>query len=69
MKIIKLNKSEQKIDRQLITSFGDAIYNKDGVESIEIKINFKDGSNIGYKRHEIKDRIDKEMEEEDEEEE
>lgn len=70
MKTLKLNPATEKvkISREVISKFGEMIYHTNEVESIDIKINFKDGTIIGYKRHERKDDFDRTMDEENEEE-
>lgn len=66
MKTLKLNKVEgkTKISREVISKFGEMVYHVDDVESIDIKINFKDGTIVGYKRHERKDDFDRMVDEE-----
>lgn len=66
MKIMKFNCAPVKVDRKLIRKFGESIYHADEVQSIEIIVNFKDGSSLGYKRHEIKDELERAISEEEE---
>ena len=65
-KTLKLNDAlnKTKISREAISKFGEMVYHTDEVESIDIKINFKDGTIIGYRRHERKDDFDREMDSE-----
>lgn len=60
MKIVKLEKEDFKISRKMISQFGESVYGCPEVKSISIKINFKDGSTIGFRRDEEEDEI-KEM--------
>jgi len=66
-KTLKLNGdlNVAKISREVISKFGEMVYHTEEVESIDIKINFKDGTVIGYKRHERKDDFDRAVDEED----
>jgi len=66
MKTLKINQgaNKVKISREVISKFGEMIYHTKEVESINIKVNFKDGTIIGYKRHERKDDFDREMDKE-----
>ena len=68
MKNVKLQKIDPKLDRKLISRVGEKIYHSDGVESLIIKVNFKDGSTIGYRRSENKDAFERAVEEGDEDE-
>lgn len=64
MKVIKLGKSDLKIDRKVIRTFGETVYGLDDVDSVSIKVNFKDGSTLGFNRRERQDNFDRAMEEE-----
>jgi hypothetical protein len=56
MKIFKFDKTKNsKIDRKIVTSFGEAVYSCPEIRSVFIKVLFKDGSNIGFKRDEDED--------------
>jgi hypothetical protein len=58
MKSIKIAKKESEVDRQLITKFGEAVYSYSEVEAVFIRVEFKDGSSISYKRDESEDKIE-----------
>lgn len=64
MKTLRLSKRDIKIDRQVVRKFGEAVYQVEDVESVSIKVDFKDGSTLGFKRHERQDNFDRAMEEE-----
>ena len=56
MKVYKFDKSKNsKIDRKIISSFGEVVYGCPEIKSVFIKVNFKDGSSIGFKRDEDED--------------
>lgn len=57
MKIVKIEKEDPRISRKMISQFGASIYNYPEVRSILIKVNFKDGSTLGFKRDEDDDEI------------
>jgi len=57
MKTVKLEKEEFKISRKLISQFGESVYSCPEVKTVSIRINFKDGSTIGFKRDEDEDDI------------
>jgi len=59
MKIAKITEDETKISRKLISKFGESIYHCPDVESVIIKVNFKDGSSIGFRRDECEDDFDR----------
>jgi len=60
MKTIK-QKPEQpetsRIDRSLISKFGNIIYNSSDVSRVMIGVKFKDGSAINFKRSEAEDTM------------
>jgi hypothetical protein len=64
MKIVKLQKGDSKVSRKIISKFGESVYHYPDVKSVFIKINFKDGSNIGFKRDEEEDTFDEIVREE-----
>lgn len=70
MKIVRVKEKESsKITRKLISNFGESIYYDPGVKSVFIKVNFKNGSSISFRRDEIEDEweaIEKEIKEEEE---
>jgi hypothetical protein len=56
MKVYKFDKTKNsKVDRKIVSSFGEAIYSCPEIRSVFIKVNFKDGSSIGFKRDEDED--------------
>lgn len=57
MKIVKLEKEDSKISRKVISQFGENVYSCPDVKSVLIKINFKDGSTLGFRRDEYEDEI------------
>ncbi len=57
MKIVKFQKEDSKISRKVISQFGESVYSCQDVKSVLIKINFKDGSTIGFRRDEEEDDI------------
>jgi len=57
MKIVKLQKEDSKISRKMISQFGETVYGCPDVKSVLIKINFKDGSTVGFRRDEDEDEI------------
>ena len=58
-KIVRLKEiGEKAISRELIQKFGDAIYQKGGVGAVFVKVYFKDGSHIGFKRNEEEDDVE-----------
>ena len=58
MKIVKLKKEDSKISRKLVSSFGENIYHSPDVQGVSIKVEFKDGSTVGYYRDETVDKWD-----------
>jgi hypothetical protein len=58
MKIYKIQKGDSKVTRKLISKFGESIYHYPEVKSVFIKVNFKDGSTLGFKRDEEEDTFD-----------
>jgi hypothetical protein len=57
MKIVKLQKEDSKISRKVISQFGESIYSCPDVKSVLIKIHFKDGGTLGFRRNEEEDEI------------
>ena len=56
MKIYKFDKTKNStVDRKIISKFGEAIYSCPEIRSVFIKVSFKDGSSIGFKRDEDED--------------
>ena len=62
MKIIKLKKENSKISRKLVSSFGENIYHSPEVQGVSIKVEFKDGSTVGYYRDESVDKWEEDKE-------
>ena len=58
MKTLKF-KSEKRevVTRELVSGFGETLYHCPEVDSILIKIAFKDGSCVSFKRGEIEDTM------------
>ena len=58
MKIYKFDKTKNsKISRKIISNFGEAVYSCPEINSVFIKVNFKDGTSIGFKRDEEEDDV------------
>lgn len=56
MKIARIEKDNQSnVTRQFIAKFGEIIYQNKDVRAIAIKVEFKDGSAISFKRDEDED--------------
>ncbi len=51
MKIAKIHTKSSPITRELIANCGEALYQTPEVASVLIKVFFKDGSTIGFKRN------------------
>jgi len=54
MKTIKLIGNEIKINREIISKFGETIYHCP-------EVNFKDGSSIGFEREEFEDEVERKI--------
>jgi hypothetical protein len=63
MKIIKLDPVTSKVNRKLISTFGNSVYSCENVRTVFMKVNFKDGSAISFRRDEDEDRFQKALEE------
>lgn len=50
MKIAKIHAKSSSVTRELIANCGEIIYQTTEVASVLIKVCFKDGSTIGFKR-------------------
>jgi len=48
---------KSKLNRSLVSAFGNSIYLCPEVESIRIKVKFKDGSSIGFNKDEDLDGL------------
>lgn len=57
IKKIKIQE-QSKIDRKIISNLGNSIYNCLDVSLVQIKIKFRDGSNIGFFRSEEDDTVE-----------
>jgi len=55
MKIIRVEKKESKISREIISRFGNSVYHNPEVKAVFIKVNFKNGSSIGFRKDEEED--------------
>ncbi len=65
MKILNLEKiKNSRVNRKLIANFGESVYSCPEIRSVFIKVNFKDGSNIGFRRDEDEDALQNFLEEE-----
>jgi len=58
MKTIKQQKEESNLDRHLISKFGESLYHFPEVRAVFIKVHFKDGSAISFRRDEDQDTLD-----------
>ena len=58
MKILKTNTKNSKIDRKLITGFGQTVYHASDVKSVFIRVEFNDGSSISYNRDQDDDEFE-----------
>ena len=58
MKIVKMKPKAYSVKKELISKFGELVYHSEGVESVFIKINFADGSSIGFRRSEGDDAVE-----------
>ena len=63
MKTIKINNNKGNLTREIITKVGETFYHSSDVESVSIIVEFKDGSAIKFRRAEIKDEIDRQINE------
>ena len=52
-----------KVSRELITKFGESIYQNDEIRAISVKVEFKDGSAISFSRDEDEDDFLQEIKE------
>ena len=57
-KIVKIKPRAYNVKKEFISKFGEMVYHSEGVESVSIRVNFEDGSNLGFKRDEGMDNID-----------
>jgi hypothetical protein len=61
MKILKTNIDKPIITREVIAKIGEAVYHSPEVKSVEIEVEFKDGTTINLSRDETEDRFQKHM--------
>jgi len=66
MKIFKLDSKWTKVDRDVVSKFGESIYHCPEVESVFVRVHFKDGSSIGFRRDEQEDEFDEILKREEE---
>ena len=59
VKIIKAQKIDSKINRELLTKFGEFVYHSEGVESVDFEVGFVNGIGMKFKRDHDEDRIEK----------
>jgi len=54
-KILRVGKKETKVTNQMISKIGETLYHNEGINSVQIKINFQDGTVVGYKKMQEED--------------
>jgi len=64
MKILKVSDGKTKVKREVISKFGESIYHCEEVKSVVVRVEFKDGSSIGFERDEDDDEVEHLMSEE-----
>lgn len=57
MKVFKVFPEKEKINRDTLANLGNWIYQKDEVKEVVIKVKFKDGVEMGFKRNEAEDEL------------
>ncbi len=57
MKILKTSVKHSKVDRKLISGFGQTVYHASDVKSVFIRVDFNDGSSMSYSRDEDDDEF------------
>ena len=55
MKIVKIDKETSKVSRKVLANFGEALYHCEDVESVLMRVKFKDGTSISFRRDEDDD--------------
>lgn len=55
MKRVEIDSVNSKVTREFISKIGHKIYQDSGVDGILIKVSFKDGSAIGFRKDEFED--------------
>ena len=58
MKVMKISQNHGRITREVISNFGQSLYKYDEVKTVLIKVKFKDGCEIGFKRDEEEDELE-----------
>ena len=53
---------KSRLERELISKFGNAVYQCPDVKSVSMRINFKDGSSLGFRKDEEEDDFDNMLE-------
>ena len=61
MKTLRMKKEKPLVTREIIAKIGDALYHSPEVESVEIEVEFKDGTTIILSRDEMEDRMQKRL--------
>ena len=61
MKTLKLKSNSNTFSRETISKIGETIYHSPDVQSVAIQVEFNDGSGIRFRRTEIKDEIDRQI--------
>lgn len=62
LKIYNNNEDILEMYKDFINKFGEIAYEDENINSISIKINFQDGSSLGYKKDREEDEIKKMIE-------
>jgi len=57
MKVLKILPEKGNITREVLSNLGSWIYQKDEVREVLIKIKFKDGVEMGFKKNEAEDEL------------
>ena len=63
MKRVTICSDVSAIDRKTIAKIGNSIYAEEDVDAVFMRINFKDGSIMGFEKSEITDKIEEHVEE------
>ncbi|VVB79062.1 Uncharacterised protein [uncultured archaeon] len=70
MKIHKISSEQKKeyplIDRKTISKIGESLYLSPEVKGVRIEIRFKDKTRLEYRRHEVLDEVEINLEQEEE---
>ena len=64
MKRVEIDNVSSKVTREFIAKMGHKIYQDSGVDGVLIKVSFKDGSAIGFRKDEYEDDFENLFEEE-----